>query len=138
MSFLPIIDVGLKLIEKLIPDPKAREKAQLELFKLQQDGELARLQADTQLAVAQNEVNKAEAMSGDKYTSRARPTLMYICCAAIAYTYILQPFLVFIFTVKGILIALPDLDMGIIQLLALGLAGLRTYDKQVVTKSVKG
>ncbi len=33
-----ILDIGTKLIDKLIPDPEAKAKAQLELVKLQQEG----------------------------------------------------------------------------------------------------
>jgi hypothetical protein len=41
-----IVGVGMKLIDKLIPDPAAKAQAQLELAKLAQDGKLAELQAD--------------------------------------------------------------------------------------------
>jgi hypothetical protein len=42
-----IVGVGMKLIDKLIPDPAAKAQAQLELAKLAQDGKLAEIQADT-------------------------------------------------------------------------------------------
>lgn len=41
-----IIGVGMKLVDKLIPDPQAKAQAQLELAKLAQDGKLADIQAD--------------------------------------------------------------------------------------------
>jgi hypothetical protein len=41
-----IISAGLKIIDKVIPDPAAKAQAQLELQKLAQDGKLAELQAD--------------------------------------------------------------------------------------------
>ena len=44
-----ILNVGGKLIDKLIPDPEAKAKAQLELAKLAQDGELAKMANDTKL-----------------------------------------------------------------------------------------
>lgn len=44
-----LLDVGGKLIDKLIPDPEAKAKAQLELAKLAQDGELAKMANDTKL-----------------------------------------------------------------------------------------
>ena len=34
-----LLQVGGKLIDKLIPDPEAKAKAQLELAKMAQDGE---------------------------------------------------------------------------------------------------
>jgi hypothetical protein len=44
-----LLGVGEKLIDKLIPDPEAKAKAQLELTKLAQDGELAKMANDTKL-----------------------------------------------------------------------------------------
>lgn len=41
-----LLDIGGKLIDKLIPDPEAKAKAQLDLAKLAQDGQLAQLQAE--------------------------------------------------------------------------------------------
>ena len=41
-----ILNIGGKLIDKLIPDPEAKAKAQLDLATLAQNGELAQLQAD--------------------------------------------------------------------------------------------
>ena len=36
----PLLEIGGKLIDKLIPDPGARDKARLELFNMAQAGEL--------------------------------------------------------------------------------------------------
>lgn len=50
MAFDPIsaiFDVGGKLIDKLIPDPQAKAKAQLDLMQMKASGELAQLQADS-------------------------------------------------------------------------------------------
>lgn len=41
-----ILGIGTKLIDKLIPDPEAKAKAQLELATLAQNGELAKMNAD--------------------------------------------------------------------------------------------
>jgi hypothetical protein len=41
-----IVGAGLKILDKVIPDPAAKAAAQLELQKLAQDGHLAELQAD--------------------------------------------------------------------------------------------
>lgn len=49
-----LINVGGKLIDKLIPDPEAKAKAQLELTKLAQDGELAKMANDIKLAELEN------------------------------------------------------------------------------------
>jgi hypothetical protein len=44
-----LLDIGGKLIDKLIPDPEAKAKAQLDLAKLAQDGELAAMANETKL-----------------------------------------------------------------------------------------
>lgn len=44
-----LLEVGAKLIDKLIPDPAAAAKAQLELASLAQNGELAKMANDTKL-----------------------------------------------------------------------------------------
>ena len=44
-----LMDIGGKLIDKLIPDPEAKSKAQAELLKMQNEGELARMANDTKL-----------------------------------------------------------------------------------------
>lgn len=74
MAFDPvtaIFNVGEKLIDKLIPDPEAKAKAKLDLVKLQSDGKLKNLEIQMSAIVM-------EAQSKDKWTSRARPSFLYI------------------------------------------------------------
>jgi len=44
-----LLEVGGKLIDKLIPDPEAKAKAQLDLATLAQNGELAKMANETDL-----------------------------------------------------------------------------------------
>jgi uncharacterized membrane protein (DUF106 family) len=77
-----IVGVGMKLIDKLIPDPSAKAQAQLELAKLAQEGKLAEIQADT--AEQQELTKRAEAdMNSDSWLSKnIRPmTLIFILFA---------------------------------------------------------
>jgi len=74
-----IVGVGMKLIDKLIPDPAAKAQAQLELAKLAQDGKLAEIQADT--AAMQETSKRWQAdMASDSWLSKnIRPmTLVFI------------------------------------------------------------
>ena len=59
------------LIDKLIPDPKARDAAKLELLRLQGSQELEIVKAQLSAIVA-------EAQSPDPWTSRARPSFLYV------------------------------------------------------------
>jgi uncharacterized membrane protein (DUF106 family) len=77
-----IVGVGMKLIDKLIPDPQAKAQAQLELAKLAQEGKLAEIQADT--AEQQELTKRAQAdMASDSWLSKnIRPmTLIFILAA---------------------------------------------------------
>ena len=58
MSFDPLtgaLDLGAKLVDRLIPDPAAKAQAAAQLLQLKASGELARMTADTDLARAQIE-----------------------------------------------------------------------------------
>lgn len=66
-----IISPLAKLIDKIIPDPEARDKAKLELLKLQGSQELQAV--ETRIAAIM-----AEAQSADPWTSRARPSFLYV------------------------------------------------------------
>ena len=81
-----LLSVGGKLIDKLIPDPEAKAKAQLELAKMAQDGELARMANDTELYKAEQgnvtERHKADMGSDSWLSKNIRPmTLIFILVA---------------------------------------------------------
>jgi hypothetical protein len=64
-----IFEIGNKLIDKLIPDPEAKAKAQVELLKLQQEGRLAELNADS--VEAQELTKRLQAdMTSDSWLSK--------------------------------------------------------------------
>jgi hypothetical protein len=44
-----LLGIGEKLIDKLVPDPEAKAKAHVELAKMAQDGELAKMANETKL-----------------------------------------------------------------------------------------
>ena len=76
--FEAIVGPVASLLDKIIPDPQARDKAKLELLKLQGDQELATIGAQMQAIVA-------EAQSTDPWTSRARPSFLYMMYALILW-----------------------------------------------------
>ncbi len=81
-----LLEVGGKLIDKLIPDPEAKAKAQLDLAKMAQDGELAKMANDTKLfETEQNNLTdrlKADMGSDSWLSKNIRPmTLIYILVA---------------------------------------------------------
>jgi len=68
-----IIGAGLKIIDKVIPDPAAKAAAQLELQKLAQDGKLAELQADMNEANNISDRWKADLASDSWLSKNIRP-----------------------------------------------------------------
>ena len=74
-----ILNIGSKLIDKLIPDPETKARAQIQLLEMQQKGELAQIQADT---AEQEELTKRQQadMGSDSWLSKnIRPmTLIFI------------------------------------------------------------
>ena len=66
------------LIDKIIPDPRAREAAKLELLKLQGTQDMETLRTQLSAIVA-------EAGSNDPWTSRARPAFLYVMYAMILW-----------------------------------------------------
>ena len=87
-----------------------------------------------ELAVAQIEVNKAEAASGSIFKGGWRPFIGWVCGSAFAYHFVLQPVIVFAVLTAGVdLPPLPEFDMASLMTVMmgmLGLGGLRTYEKQ--------
>ena len=74
-----IIGPVSKLLDRIIPDPQARDRAKLELLKLQGEQEMASLSTQMQAIVA-------EAQSSDPWTSRARPSFLYMMYALILWS----------------------------------------------------
>jgi hypothetical protein len=72
---VPVLDsvltLGTKLIDKLLPDPAAKAAAHLELLRLQQQGELEEMKTALSAIIA-------DAKSSDPWTSRARPSFLYV------------------------------------------------------------
>jgi uncharacterized membrane protein (DUF106 family) len=64
-----IIGVGMKILDKVIPDPAAKAEAQAKLLELQQQGRLAELQADQ---TEMQEVTKRQEsdMASDSWLSK--------------------------------------------------------------------
>ena len=120
------------LLDKLIPDPEARARAQLDLLKLQQDGAFKELDAQLQINLAQAEINKVEAASQNGFQAGWRPLAGYMCVAGLGYEFLLRPLLPWALTVSGVEAPpLPSLDGVLFELMfgMLGLGTLRTADR---------
>src|SRR5438874_10517364 len=68
------IKLGTDVIDRVFPDPAQAAQAKIELFKLQQQGELARLAADTDIVKKGQDIILAEANSQSWLTKNWRPS----------------------------------------------------------------
>ena len=111
------ISEGLKVINKFIPDKDLQAKMEAEY-------RTALLNIDAQQALAQSETNKIEAASSRLFIAGWRPFIGWICGCAMAYHFILQPLIAFLFAAFNHPITLPSFDMNTLYTVLMGLLGL--------------
>ena len=76
---MALVDVGMKVLDKFIPDPEAKAKAQKELLQMQQEGKLAELNADNIEAQELTKRQQADMASDSWLSKNIRPmTLIFI------------------------------------------------------------
>lgn len=123
-----IFDLAGKVFDKLFPNPEEKAKAQLELFKLQQEGAFKQLEADLALSMGQMEINKAEAESQDFFRGGWRPFIGWVCGLGLAYQFLFRPLLTFLLMVAETKVqTLPALELDTLMTLLFGILGLGAY-----------
>lgn len=132
-----LFDVAKNLIGRFFPDPEKAAAAQLELLKMQQNGELAQLAADTSLANAQIAVNVEEAKSGSVFVAGWRPMCGWTGAIGLAYAAILEPLGRFVAQVGfGYTGTFPVIDTTITMQVLFGILGLGAFRSIEKTKGV--
>lgn len=87
---------------------------------------------------SQADINKIDAQSSDKYQSRWRPTIGWVCASGLAYVYLLKPVIMSLMSlavlcganasiVNTAATVLPNLDVGTLMGLVIPLLGLGAY-----------
>ena len=128
--FTPLFEIGVKLIDKLIPDPAAKAQAQLELLRMQRDGDLKELEVRMSAILA-------EAKSSDPWTSRARPSFLYVVYIMLLFSLPMGFIASFspetaqniIMGMQNWLAAIPDKIVDLFTMVMLGYIGGRTVEK---------
>ena len=134
LEFVPAISV---LLDRIIPDPQAREKAKLELVKAENAEVLQQVQLAMAADESQHRINEAEAQSPNLFVAGWRPFIGWVCGVAFAYHYVLQPVLVFAMANAGREVRLPAFAMDELSTVLMGLLGLgslRTIEKVSKTR----
>lgn len=121
-----ILDFGGKILDRLFPNPEARDAAKLLLLKAQKEGQFKELEMELEAAKAQIAVNIEEAKSANLFVSGWRPFIGWICGSGLAYQFLIYPILV------AFIPKIVQLDMGTLLTLLMGMLGLgamRTAEK---------
>lgn len=129
----PIFEMGGKIIDKIFPDKTLQEKeraqAQLALAQLMQSGDLETMKASLSAIIA-------EAQSNDPWTSRARPSFLYVMYImiltaipmGILFAFIPEKAEAITTGVKMWLTAIPDELYMLFGVGYLGYTGARSFD----------
>jgi len=121
-----LIPIFGQLLDKVLPDTEAANKAKAELISMQAKGEL-------DVILAQIKVNEEEAKSTNPFVSGARPFILWTCGVAFGYAALVEPFARFAATVWfGYTGAFPEINTEItmqVLLGVLGLGGMRSFEK---------
>lgn len=126
-----LLKLGGALIDKIFPDPEQKARAQLELIRAEKAGELeeAKMQMSAILA---------EAQSPDPWTSRARPSFLYVmyilvlACIPMGILSAFQPEVAVRIAegMKHWLAAIPEELWTVFGVGYLGYTGFRSFDKR--------
>lgn len=132
---IPLLDraleLGNEILKRAIPDPAQRAAAELELYRARQAGELDAIRVQLSAILA-------EAGSADPWTSRARPSFMYVMYVMIlasipvGIVQVFHPQAVAAFTagVTAWLAALPEELWWLFGAGYLGYTGARSLEKR--------
>lgn len=120
----PLLSLGKDLIDKFIPDPAEKAKAEMEFVRMAADGDL-------KTVLAQLEINAKEAANPNLFVAGGRPFFLWIGGVGFGYAVILQPLLAWVAAIKGWPIPpLPDVDLlWVVVSGLLGISGLRSVEK---------
>lgn len=130
ITITSIFSIGAKLIDKLFPNPEEKAKAQLELLKMEQAGELEGVRVQLSAIIA-------EANSPDPWTSRARPSFLYVVYILLLWSipmgviYVLNPDAGLKFTegFKAWLSAIPEPVLTLFGVVMTGYVAGRSWEK---------
>jgi hypothetical protein len=130
MSWTLLIQPIMSILDKIIPDADAKQKAQQELLMLQAKGEL-----DAQLG--QLQINAEEAKHASIFVAGWRPAVGWVCATSLGYVAIVEPVARFVATVwYGYTGAFPQIDTDLTMQVLLGLLGLGAFRSWEKTRGV--
>ena len=133
-----LFDLGKGLIDRFFPDPVAKAAATLELARMEQNGELAKLASATDLAKLQIQTNIEEAKNANWFVSGWRPAVGWTCAGGLFYQVIARPILGWIMQNLFGWTLPPQLEMDTLMTVLFGMLGLGAYRTVEKVKGAEG
>ena len=121
-----ILPAVTDIVGRFLPEDKEKRAVAEREIEAQLTVHLAKID------LAQLGINKIEAAHRSIFVAGWRPFIGWTCGAALCYTYVLQPIIIFIMIQTGQLVSLPEMDLAAMMPVLmgmLGLGGLRTFEK---------
>lgn len=114
----PLLQMGQSIIGRLFPDPAEKAKAELELLKMTQDGDLKQI-------IGQLEINAKEAAHPSVWVAGWRPGAGWAGVVGLVYVTILHPILSWVASIKG-WPAPPEMNVELLWAVLAGMLGIGT------------
>ena len=118
-----VIDKFVETADEKRSAEMVKAKLRMQEMALQHEFELAVREHDIEVTKVAGENIRAETMSGDKFTSRARPLFLYICNFILLWNYVVVPLL------GRTPIEFPEPMFWLFGSVMLGYVGARTWEK---------
>lgn len=134
VPIIPILEIGAKIFDRIMPDPEKKLEANLELARLAQAGEFKELDSQLLLMQAQTNINLEEAKSEKWWKAGWRPFIGWMCGVGFGYQVLIAPLFTWYFGNIAGWTALPDINNTMLETALYGLLGLgvmRSVDKGV-------
>lgn len=125
MNWLSVVSPIVERVLDFIPNPAEKAKVQMEI-------QSQLMQAAIEESKGQAEINKIEAGNENIFVSGWRPAIGWICAFGFAWQFFVTPIALWLITVTGSSIPLPQIDTEALYSLTMGMLGmgaLRSFEK---------
>lgn len=127
-----VLEIGSKILDRVIPDPVQKDEAKFKLMQMAEKGDLEELNLLAASDANQVKLLEIDARSEDKFQKYPRPAAMWICVMGFFYQFVAYPFLFWMSQNMDWKVP-PQLDLELLVTMLGGMLGLgvyRTIDKR--------
>lgn len=131
----PLLGFLQPILDRYLPDKAKQAELQAELQQAALNQQAQQFEDQVKIALAQIDVNKAEASNVNWFVSGWRPYVGWVCGIGCTYTFILQPLLAWGSAIFKIPVP-PSLDIAELMGLLGGILGMSTIRRDEKLKGV--